>query len=153
MDFSVGAGRRAILLEPGGNPLAQKLGHINAARIENAQVLARIAIGVRVAALVVRHAALQRIVGRQLGQCGVPRHGGHVQGAGKAAQAAAGQQIAAIVVLLQYEGYVCIDWDEFAATAAGELLSLLTVNTHAHTQRPDIYWPRPLLTPLLPHTT
>lgn len=112
-----------IFLEPSSDALTQKRGRINVEREENAQILAGVAIGVRVAALVVGHAALQRVVGGHLGERRVPRHGRHVEGAGEAAQSAACQQIASIVVLLQDERNVRIEWDELAPTAARKLLT------------------------------
>jgi len=118
----VATGRIPILIEPGGDPLAQEDRHIHTSGEENAQILAGIAIRVRVAAFVVRHAALQRIVGGQLGQCRVPGHCGHLDGTGEATNSTASDQVAAFVVQLENQRDVGIHLDKLAAATAHKAL-------------------------------
>jgi len=112
----------AILIEPGCNSLAQKDCYIHVPGEKNAEVLARIAICVGVPALVVRHAALQRIVGGQLGQSRIPGHGAHVPCAGKAAHSPASDQVAALVVQLQDQRDLGVHCNKLPAATAHEAL-------------------------------
>lgn len=118
----IGTGRRSILIKPGGNALPQIVANIATAREENAQVLARISISVRIAASIVRHGALQRVVCSQLGQRCIPLHGGHVQSTGEATQATAGDQIASLVVQLQDERNLRIDWHKLTRATTRKAL-------------------------------
>jgi len=72
--------------------------------------------------MVKSHAALQRIVGGQLGQSRIPGHGAHVPCAGKAAHSPASDQVAALVVQLQDQRDLGVHCNKLPAATAHEAL-------------------------------
>lgn len=122
MHLHIGTGRRSILIKPGCNALSQIVANVATTREENTQVLPRISIGVRVAASIVCHGALQRVVCSQLGQRCIPLHCGHVQRTREATQATAGDQVAALVVQLQDQRNMRIDRHKLTRTAIRKAL-------------------------------